>query len=85
LLLVRGRGDRRPLWGGRPEPLLPDPGQVLEPSQADHRRLPGLTDKGPEVHLELAYPVADIYRMGGVEILQFAEDEAKGLPIRLRV
>ena len=25
---VRGRTDE-PLWGGRPEPLLPDPGQVL--------------------------------------------------------
>jgi hypothetical protein len=28
LPLVRGRTDE-PLWGGRPEPLLPDPGQVL--------------------------------------------------------
>ena len=42
------------LWGGRPEPFLPDPGQVLEPSQADHRRPPGLADEDPEVHLQLA-------------------------------
>lgn len=28
LPLVRGRTDE-PLWGGRPEPFLPDPGQVL--------------------------------------------------------
>jgi hypothetical protein len=28
LPLVRGRTDE-PLWGGWPEPLLPDPGQVL--------------------------------------------------------
>jgi hypothetical protein len=29
LPLVRGRGDGQPLWGGRPKPLLPYPGQVL--------------------------------------------------------
>jgi hypothetical protein len=37
------------------------------------------------VRLELADPVADVDRMGGVEVLQLAEDEAKGLPILLRV
>src|SRR5215216_1901707 len=73
------------LWGGRPEPFLPDPGQVLEPPQADHRRPPGLADEGPKVRLELADPVADVDRMGGVEVLKLAEDEAKGLPILLRV
>jgi hypothetical protein len=37
------------------------------------------------VRLQLAQPVADVDRMGGVEVLQLAEDEAKGLPILLRV
>jgi hypothetical protein len=37
------------------------------------------------VHFQLAQPVSDVDRMGGVEVLQFAEDEAKGLPILLHV
>ena len=35
------------------------------------------------MHLQLAYPVADVDRMGGVEVLQLAEDEAKGLPLQI--